>query len=275
MACEEFEEDLSAWIDGELTRAEQARLVAHLESCPHCRETLSEFKQTSALVRGLATPRAPASVTDPALRLVRSGVHHAGDAWTSRLKRLLFEPFFPKVGIEVMGLAAAVVLAVFVGREVLLKDASDAGKVGDRPAAPQPPPASGTAPNQGAEPFRSFGSRGQRATVPAAGSDLSLPRYYDFREAKTHGRRDVASFNDAERLAWQNGAWRHELRFGREGWWWVVNGAWYWYKQPTDGPPAYVSDIRFAVPLPAAPRAAAPRPPPPPPAADAPAGPKQ
>src|SRR5437868_9677593 len=33
------------------------------------------------------------------------------------------------------------------------------------------------------------------------------------------------------------------MRDGRYGWWWDVDGAWYFYPQPIVGPPTYVSDI--------------------------------
>jgi hypothetical protein len=45
------------------------------------------------------------------------------------------------------------------------------------------------------------------------------------------------------RLAWEGGRWRHEMHNGRYGWWWDVGGAWYFYPQPMEGPPAYVSDV--------------------------------
>jgi hypothetical protein len=82
------------------------------------------------------------------------------------------------------------------------------------------------------------------------------------------------------RLAWEGGRWHHEVRNGRDGWWWDVGGAWYFYPQPMEGPPAYVSDVEYAddvydpdAPPPAAgppgypppPVAYAPPPPPPPP----------
>ena len=47
------------------------------------------------------------------------------------------------------------------------------------------------------------------------------------------------------RLAWEGGRWRHEIHNGRDGWWWDVGGAWYFYPQPMEGPPAYVSDVEF------------------------------
>jgi hypothetical protein len=45
------------------------------------------------------------------------------------------------------------------------------------------------------------------------------------------------------RLAWESGRWHHEIRYGRDGWWWDVGGAWYFYPQPLEGPPAYVSEV--------------------------------
>jgi hypothetical protein len=48
------------------------------------------------------------------------------------------------------------------------------------------------------------------------------------------------------RLAWGGGRWHHEFRNGRDGWWWDVGGAWYFYPQPMEGPPAYVSDVEIA-----------------------------
>jgi hypothetical protein len=79
------------------------------------------------------------------------------------------------------------------------------------------------------------------------------------------------------RQAWEGGRWRHEIHNGRNGWWWDVGGVWYFYPQPMEGPPSYVSDVEivddFAGPdgppvaagYPAPPVAYAPPPPPPPP----------
>ena len=44
-------------------------------------------------------------------------------------------------------------------------------------------------------------------------------------------------------LAWEGGRWHHEMHNGRDGWWWDVGGAWYFYPQPMQGPPTYVSDV--------------------------------
>ncbi len=82
------------------------------------------------------------------------------------------------------------------------------------------------------------------------------------------------------RLAWQGGRWHHEVHNGRDGWWWDVGGVWYYYPQPMEGPPTYVSedyadDIGpYGPPVadgyaPPPPGAYAPPPPPPDPAASA------
>ena len=84
------------------------------------------------------------------------------------------------------------------------------------------------------------------------------------------------------RTAWEGGQWRHERHNGRYGWWWDVGGVWYFYPQPMEGPPAYVSDVEVVDdyggpdgptvvdegPAYPPPVAYAPPPPPPPPAPD-------
>jgi len=72
-------------------------------------------------------------------------------------------------------------------------------------------------------------------------------------------------------LAWQGGRWHHEIRNGRDGYWWDVGGVWYYYPQPMDGPPAYISQDFVEDDLgPAGPPIAGAYEPPPPPGAYAP-----
>jgi hypothetical protein len=81
-------------------------------------------------------------------------------------------------------------------------------------------------------------------------------------------------------LAWEGGRWHHEMHNGRNGWWWDVGGVWYYYPQPMDGPPTYISedyadDVPYADAVPAGdygPPPGAYDPPPPPPPPDAAAG---
>ncbi|WP_027555204.1 hypothetical protein [Bradyrhizobium sp. Cp5.3] len=83
--------------------------------------------------------------------------------------------------------------------------------------------------------------------------------------------RDWGGHSYRGNLAWEGGRWRHEVHNGRSGWWWDVGGVWYYYPQPMEGPPAYISEdyidnvpVAYAPPPP--PVAYAPPPPPPPPA---------
>jgi hypothetical protein len=79
------------------------------------------------------------------------------------------------------------------------------------------------------------------------------------------------------RVDWQGGRWHHEVHNGRDGYWWDVGGAWYYYPEPMEGPPSYISEdyvddvgppVAYAPPPGAyapPPGAYAPPPPPPPP----------
>jgi hypothetical protein len=96
----------------------------------------------------------------------------------------------------------------------------------------------------------------------------------DGRYARTNiPQRNLGGHAYRGRQAWEGGQWRHEAHNGRYGWWWDVGGAWYFYPQPMEGPPAYVSDVEFIEDVGGPPVAAgypppvayAPPPPPPPP----------
>jgi hypothetical protein len=87
--------------------------------------------------------------------------------------------------------------------------------------------------------------------------------------------RDFGGHPYRGRMDWEGGRWRHEVHNGRDGYWWDVGGVWYYYPQPMDGPPGYISED-FADDIVDAPVAGAyapppqagyyPPPPPPPPA---------
>jgi len=247
MACEDFQDDLSAWLDNELTPVEHARLAAHLQTCSECSRLLHGFRATSLRVRDLTALRAPISVTDAAMCAVRAMPRQHAEPWMERAWRLLCEPFFRKAGFATVGFAAAVIVAVIVGRHEWIKNAdhttltaaSDASRSSSHSGSAEGRP-SPTAPSAGepaSDPYR-------LASVPPDAAAAE----YDFRDPKTHGRRDASSFDEKERSAWQGGVWRHERRFGRDGWWWVVGRVWYEYDQSTEGPPSYVSAVRFVNP---------------------------
>jgi hypothetical protein len=89
------------------------------------------------------------------------------------------------------------------------------------------------------------GRPGAQAIHPGPGRPGPTPGRgpHDARFAHGVPSRDFGGRSYHGQLAWEGGRWHHERRNGRDGWWWDVGGAWYYYPQPMDGPPAYVSDV--------------------------------
>jgi hypothetical protein len=51
-------------------------------------------------------------------------------------------------------------------------------------------------------------------------------------EAPHWGHGGIARFHEGDWDRWRAGHWFHGEHFGRLGWWWVVDGAWYFYPVP-------------------------------------------
>jgi len=56
----------------------------------------------------------------------------------------------------------------------------------------------------------------------------------------------VERFSGADLGAWRGGHWYHGAVGGRFGWWWWVDGLWYWYAGPIYPYPSYVADTYVA-----------------------------
>ena len=229
MRCEDVRAELSAWIDGELAADDRAHIAAHLQSCPACSDHVRALQDTASLVRKLRGPRAPASVTQAAMREANAMQHRAA-AQRPRWRLSVVWPI-PALGVGLVGLAAAVALAVFVEREDAAKKPNQGGDSSNSGASLGSPMPNGAGYHLSSVPDSVTGA-------------IPIARGYDFRNRQN--QRDVDTFNARERYAWDHGTWLHERRFGRDGWWWDVEGAWYWYDKPVAGPPTIVSDIRFA-----------------------------
>lgn len=61
-ACDTVEPMLSAWIDDELTPAERAKVAAHLQRCPRCRNAVRDLRITATLLRSMPARRTPAGL---------------------------------------------------------------------------------------------------------------------------------------------------------------------------------------------------------------------
>jgi hypothetical protein len=74
------------------------------------------------------------------------------------------------------------------------------------------------------------------------------------RDRDFHGR-DFRHFSREEFRLWAAGRWRHEFHNGRYGWWWVVDGIWYSYPEPTYPFPNYIPTEAVGAPVAAYPPA--------------------
>ena len=48
-------------------------------------------------------------------------------------------------------------------------------------------------------------------------------------EVERWGHGDIGRFHEGDLGRWRGGHWFHGDHFGRLGWWWIVDGAWYFY----------------------------------------------
>jgi hypothetical protein len=101
-----------------------------------------------------------------------------------------------------------------------------------RPVGPAPHPAGAAQQPAGAAQFQQHPG----GSVPGRGPDAHFARGGPM---PTH---NFGGHAYRGHLAWEGGRWHHEMHNGRDGWWWDVGGVWYYYPQPMDGPPTYVSD---------------------------------
>ena len=97
-------------------------------------------------------------------------------------------------------------------------------------------------PPKGPPPKGAPGRPGVQAVHPGPGQPGRGPQGGHFARGNLPAR-NFGGHAYHGRMAWEGGRWRHEIHNGRDGWWWDVGGAWYFYPQPMDGPPAYVSDV--------------------------------
>ncbi|RKH45186.1 anti-sigma factor family protein [Corallococcus llansteffanensis] len=105
MSCA-YEEDLTAYVDGELPPPHRARVEAHLGTCADCQQTERLLRVTVARMAEL-----PAFTPSPsARREVLARLDALPPTWRERLASLLR----PGVLVPSLGVAAAAVLAVLV-----------------------------------------------------------------------------------------------------------------------------------------------------------------
>ena len=73
--------------------------------------------------------------------------------------------------------------------------------------------------------------------------DLAVDRAFVDRHAGDFHARLVREMDPHERALWRAGLWRNEWHYGRRGWWWEADGAWYPYADPIWPYPAAVAAL--------------------------------
>lgn len=77
MRCSDVKSDLPLYSDDILTAAERADLDAHLDTCPLCRQALSEYQEVKNSVRSLARPAMSEALLASLRTAVASGLQPA------------------------------------------------------------------------------------------------------------------------------------------------------------------------------------------------------
>jgi hypothetical protein len=65
-----------------------------------------------------------------------------------------------------------------------------------------------------------------------------------FNSGRFYGH-DYTHFTPREVTLWHGGAWHHEFRDGRYGWWYAADGIWYFYDEPIYPYPTFVPDVVY------------------------------
>ncbi len=70
--CDQVDERVEAWLDGELPAEEAARLERHADGCPRCADAMAWARTVRDELRSLPTYPAPPRVARPALAAARA-----------------------------------------------------------------------------------------------------------------------------------------------------------------------------------------------------------
>jgi hypothetical protein len=86
-----------------------------------------------------------------------------------------------------------------------------------------------------------------------AGAGLAEERHHRDGRAEWHG--EIGRFHEHDMELWRGGRWHHGRHEGRNGWWWIVGGVWYFYPvRVMPYPDPYQPPMVVVPPVPAAPQ---------------------
>jgi len=111
MECKQFQEDMSEYLDGRLSRSARAHFKNHLGQCPACRQSFLELRSLALKLRSLPELSAPAGF----LVKLRARLDRDGESARDRvsiLPKILgrFDSALSAIPLRALSLAAALVL---------------------------------------------------------------------------------------------------------------------------------------------------------------------
>lgn len=159
-------EQLSAFLDKQLTPPEQAFFDAHLQSCQRCQGVLGELRRTVALLHAMPQPQLPRSFTLPA------GISHVQVARPQPTRRVL--PYTLQGTVRAVSALAAVVAIIFILSGLLTNVHLTSNGAISSASAPSAGTTNGTTHPPSARPDLTQAPRTQNGT-PTASSTVTTP----------------------------------------------------------------------------------------------------
>jgi len=137
--CPAFDEDLSAWIDGELAAPRRSAVGAHLASCSACTARVAELRAVDRVLRSLPEPAVRAALRERLGESLSGARPAAAPAMRRAPARYRFAPRGRRVAPALLALpvaaAAALALALLLRPAALPEDAALPPALADAPAA--------------------------------------------------------------------------------------------------------------------------------------------
>ncbi len=112
MNCRDIEQELSAYIDGEVTGAVRAEIEAHIAACPNCRKRLAELKKLVEGTAQIPKPQTAQQFLSEIRRKIAADATPVRKTWAD----VLFRPAWLKVPIEALALIVILVTATLLIR---------------------------------------------------------------------------------------------------------------------------------------------------------------
>lgn len=112
MRCEEIQDRLSAYLEGELEAAERRNIESHVEECVGCRQELALLRRTVSTLQSLEEIEVPPRLT----AAIQADVNARGRFRWRQLASRLFFPLHIKLPLEAMALLLVSLGVVYVYR---------------------------------------------------------------------------------------------------------------------------------------------------------------